>query len=311
MLVFYLSLFLFFGCTLCAASNHDHQHSVKSLPDEPSRDSTSDGFEVEYLRAHFVHSTNFFTYVTDRFKNVINIYLANGKFLYAFGENMGFDQPSGVELYDGELYIADIGNNRIVVTDPRGSKIKRQWGSGGTDDDQFDEPHDVAVGPDGDLYITDTKNARVAVYGLDGTFKRVFSVDDEDPTTLAFDSVGRLHVTHKALNQIFIHDPSSGNILDKVFVGPKPKQMNIDACGYVYVALSPVDYATGTEYGAVNIYDENYTFLRTISNMTPDNDDGFVSKEAFGVDRDSDGELWITDGPSDKSAPGHAYVYKP
>ncbi|HEY7694743.1 MAG TPA: hypothetical protein VH797_01420, partial [Nitrososphaeraceae archaeon] len=45
-----------------------------------------------------------------------------------------------------------------------------RMGSKGTGDGQFDTPHTIAFDPSGNLYITDTKNARVQKFDSNGTF---------------------------------------------------------------------------------------------------------------------------------------------
>ena len=45
-----------------------------------------------------------------------------------------------------------------------------KMGSKGTGDGQFDTPHTIAFDPSGNMYITDTKNARVQKFDSNGTF---------------------------------------------------------------------------------------------------------------------------------------------
>src|SRR5690606_677177 len=45
-----------------------------------------------------------------------------------------------------------------------------QWGTEGTGDGQFAFPSDVAVAPDGTIYVTDSNNARVQYFTADRRF---------------------------------------------------------------------------------------------------------------------------------------------
>ncbi len=45
-----------------------------------------------------------------------------------------------------------------------------KMGSKGSGDGQFDTPHTMAFDPSGNMYITDTKNARVQKFDSNGTF---------------------------------------------------------------------------------------------------------------------------------------------
>ena len=69
--------------------------------------------------------------------------------------------PRGIAVDSrGQVLIADTGNKRIVIFDQDGNYIT-EFGSGGFDPGQFDEPVAVAVAPSGTVYVTDTWNQRV------------------------------------------------------------------------------------------------------------------------------------------------------
>jgi sugar lactone lactonase YvrE len=102
-------------------------------------------------------------------------------------------RPEGVAVgADGALYIADTGNDRVRRVGPDGV-IATVAGAGGrrlaADDEevvvrvggdggsataaQLNWPSDVAVGPDGGLYVADTYNGRIRRVGLDGVITTV------------------------------------------------------------------------------------------------------------------------------------------
>jgi len=76
---------------------------------------------------------------------------------------------------NGDLYIADTGNNRIIVVDDRGEKVSRiidSFDNGGTQD-TFNAPTGVCVSENGQLYIADRENRRIVVLELDGTLVKI------------------------------------------------------------------------------------------------------------------------------------------
>ncbi|MFN2298493.1 MAG: hypothetical protein ACK2UB_06580, partial [Anaerolineales bacterium] len=85
--------------------------------------------------------------------------------------------PRGVAVGpDGSLYIADTNNSRIrrvgpdgIISTLAGTGIPGGEGDGGpAAQARLYSPSDVAVGPDGSLYIADTYNSRVRRVGPDG-----------------------------------------------------------------------------------------------------------------------------------------------
>jgi len=70
---------------------------------------------------------------------------------------------------DGSVYVADMRNNRIQKFTSDG-KFVRKWGTVGTGDGEFNEPHGVAVASDGSVYVADTFNNRIQKFTSDGVF---------------------------------------------------------------------------------------------------------------------------------------------
>jgi sugar lactone lactonase YvrE len=82
---------------------------------------------------------------------------------------LGFFGPRGIAIDEaGNIYIADTGNKRIVVTDTEGN-YRYQWGYAGAGLGEFNEPTGVAVDRQGNVYVADTWNGRVQVFAPDGS----------------------------------------------------------------------------------------------------------------------------------------------
>lgn len=85
-----------------------------------------------------------------------------------------FNQPTDVAVDpdSGVLYVTDgYGNGRVHVFSPEGQHLT-SWGQCGVEAGQFNIPHNVAVGPDGNLHITDRENHRVQVFTREGQYVR-------------------------------------------------------------------------------------------------------------------------------------------
>src|SRR5262245_34458125 len=88
-----------------------------------------------------------------------------------FGSGDGqFNIPNGLDIEGDEVYVSDIGNNRVQVFDRSGTFL-RKWGTFGTGDGQFNRPGGVHV-EGNELYVTDLDNNRVQVFDRSGTFLR-------------------------------------------------------------------------------------------------------------------------------------------
>jgi uncharacterized protein (TIGR03663 family) len=166
--------------------------------------------------------------------------------------------PRGMAIApNGEIYIADTMNHRVQRFSAEGEPLGA-WGAFGATGEQgeapegaFNEPWDVAVGPDGSVYVADTWNGRIQRFTADGEFISAFGSFGQSPTDLltlwgpravAVDGAGRLFVADTGNKRIVIYD-SEGEPLGQ-FGGfglqlggmDEPVGVAIDGSGRVYVA---------------------------------------------------------------------------
>jgi DNA-binding beta-propeller fold protein YncE len=114
-------------------------------------------------------------YVSDTWNHRIQKFTKDGKFIKTWGQ---YGQPvaeipeSASSLWGprgiavdakGQVFVADTGNKRIVVFDKDGNYVT-EFGTGGFDPGQFDEPVGIAIAPNGTIYVTDTWNQRVQAF---------------------------------------------------------------------------------------------------------------------------------------------------
>jgi len=179
---------------------------------------------------------------------------ASGKLLKTFGEGM-FVFPHGI-------YVDQQGN--VWVTDGQGKDGKGQQvfkfspdgkvlmtlgkaGVAGDGPDTFNQPSDVIVAANGDIFVADghggNTNARIVKFSKDGKFIKTWGKkgtapgDFDTPHALAFDSKGRLFVGDRANNRIQIFD-QDGKFLDQWTQFSRPSGLYIDKNDVLYVADS-------------------------------------------------------------------------
>ena len=95
------------------------------------------------------------------------------------GVNLGvgaFSSPQDMCVApDGSIYIADTGNNRIVVTDASMTKVIKVIEGFERDGqaDTFKAPYGVCVSGKNELYIADSENKRIVVLSENGDFIKI------------------------------------------------------------------------------------------------------------------------------------------
>jgi DNA-binding beta-propeller fold protein YncE len=189
----------------------------------------------------------------------------SGKLIRSFGAGK-FVFPHGVEFdADGNVWIVDAG----VVDNVKGSQIFKYSPDGrlllslgrpgirGTAPDLFNEPSDLAIAPNGDLYVADghinpASNRRIVHLTKAGQFIEAWGtpgtgpVQFDNPHSLALDSSGRIFVGDRTNNRIQILSPHGEFIAEwRQFGRPSGVRIKDDV---LYVADSESRDAPG-QYG--------------------------------------------------------------
>jgi NHL repeat len=180
----------------------------------------------------------------------------SGKFLKAFGKGL-FVSPHKITVdRDGNLWVADNGlkdgmGQQVLKFDQNGQILLTlgKAGVSGPGLDTFDQPTEVAVAPNGDIFVADghgeqpNANARIMKFDSHGKFlktwgKKGSAIGEFDcPHTLAFDSQGRLFVGDRQNNRVQIFDQDGKFIAEWKQFG-RPSGIYIDKNDVIYVADS-------------------------------------------------------------------------
>ena len=153
---------------------------------------------------------------------------ASGNVLKTWGEKM-FVWPHGIRVdRNGFLWITDgrardgIGQQVFKYTrDGQLVMTLGKKGVSGNGPDMFNSPTDVAVAPNGDIFVSDGHvNSRIVKFSKDGTFIKAWGKRGDGPGefnvphTIFFDSRGRLFVGDRSNRRIQIFD-QDGTFLDQ------------------------------------------------------------------------------------------------
>ena len=179
----------------------------------------------------------------------------SGTLVKSFGGGM-FVFPHGIAVdKDGNIWVTD-GQGRdgkghqVFKFSPDGEVLMTlgKAGVAGDGPDTFNQPDDVAIAPNGDIFVSDGHtpamgNARVIKFTKDGKFIKQWGKhgsgpgEFEVPHALAFDSRGRLFVGDRANNRIQIFD-QDGNFIDQWKQFSRPSGVYIDNHDVIYVTDS-------------------------------------------------------------------------
>jgi DNA-binding beta-propeller fold protein YncE len=178
----------------------------------------------------------------------------SGKLLKNFGAGM-FVSPHKLTVdKDENLWVADNGSHQVLKLSQDGKVLLTlgKKGIAGPALDEFDAPTEVAVAPNGDIFVGDghtgggtaAGNARIMKFDKNGKFIKTWGRKGMGPGefdvvhTLALDSRGRLFVGDRQNNRIQIFD-QDGNFIAQWFQFGRPSGIYIDkGTDTLYVADS-------------------------------------------------------------------------
>ncbi|MFQ5717975.1 MAG: 6-bladed beta-propeller [Acidobacteriota bacterium] len=169
-------------------------------------------------------------WVSDADLDHVFCFSPEGEVILAVGQGEGLTNPTGIAI-DRErqrLYVADSHLHQIVLYSTADGAHIATLGSRGPGEGQFNFPTNVALDPEGNLYVVDTGNFRVQVFSPDGEFVSTFGEagdgfgDFHRPKGIALDSEGHIYVADAAFNNVQIFDRQGQLLLFVGALGQKP-----------------------------------------------------------------------------------------
>ena len=162
--------------------------------------------------------------------------------------SLGLSHPDDLAVGpDGNLYVTDV-SQRVTVISPAGTVLRR-WGKPGTGPGEFKfisfDPTtpsavagNIAVGPDGNVYVSDSGNARVQVFTQQGRFIRQFGSFGSGqgqflhPFDLVVDGAGNVYVADDQAQTLSKFSPA-GKVVWQIGEGVSTDP---DLIGYLHFA---------------------------------------------------------------------------
>jgi DNA-binding beta-propeller fold protein YncE len=209
-------------------------------------------------------------------------------------------RPSGITLDNqGNLYIFDTGNDRVMKYDHDGQFVT-QWGGTGRDDGQFYAAgfdNGIAGDAQGDVYVTDIGNARVQKFDSAGKFLLKW---EEQVTgaglfwgllAVAVDRQGNVYVVARDQNRTLIlkYDRNGKFLLKWGEESFAPGQTFMPSA--ITIDNQDLVYLMDRSYGTIQIFDRSGRFIARWALKCGDNQ----PVAPLGLTTDTSGNLYVTD----------------
>ncbi|WP_299253351.1 T9SS type A sorting domain-containing protein [uncultured Cytophaga sp.] len=166
-----------------------------------------------YISSSYTHSIMRYETSTGAFTTLAGAGIAGD--VNGTGTNVKFNNPAGIAIdSEGNIYLADVGNNKIKKITPDGI-VTTVAGSGQAGDADgiaatasFDHPRGIAIDAIGNLYITDYGNNKIRLVTSEGIVSTIAgsglegdldglgeAAEFNNPRDIALDASGNIFVT--------------------------------------------------------------------------------------------------------------------
>ena len=170
-------------------------------------------------------------YITDTIRNLVLVYNAENKYERLIGDGESF-KPSDLLIVDDNLFVTDIKNHKIRVMNKYTGRELYNFGKAGSKEGELFYPTNLALGPNGNIYVSETGNFRVQEFTPQGDFVKTFGKVGTGlgqfarPKGIAVDKKGRLYVVDAAFENVQIMN-EDGRLL-MYFGEPGSEKANIN-----------------------------------------------------------------------------------
>jgi len=266
----------------------------------------------------------------------------NGDILANFGGGIMMT-PHGIHVdADGNVWVTDFAGNAAGTKGHQVHKFSSDGellmslgtaGQPGSGPNQFNQPNDVIVGPDGSIYVADGHNgqgltsnaameegraegstARIIKFAPDGTRIKEWGQigvrhgEFRTPHALEFDSHGRLWVADRGNHRLEIFD-QDGNYLESRYMYGRISGIFITEDDMLYAIDSEsgptnhVGWRNGVRIGHID-EDRVTAFIQPFER----DDRIYQGTAGEGVEVDADGNVYAAEGPNSLSSAGGAFT---
>lgn len=283
-------------------------------------------------------------YLICRGDHPVIVYDQKGNYLRTWGAGDFTYRTHGIYVApNGTIFCTDDGNHTVRQFTPEGKLLltlgilntPSDTGYDGRSTDSirraagpFNRPTNIAIGPRGDLYVSDGYgNARVHVFSPTGQLKRSWGEPGRGPGQfhlphgIACSADGRVFVCDRESDRIQIFSPD-GEYLDEWTDTQRPTHIVFDAQGRAYVTelwwhVGDKSYTHGpitqARHARVSVYDKDGTVLARWGTPEAAAPGSFAAPHGLAVDSKNDlyvSEVTWTFAVSRNRAPADCHTFQ-
>ena len=187
--------------------------------------------EIPFSKLHKLLGAGAGYYFLSRADGAVDAIGEDGKVAMSFnpkeGETLLLKHPEAIGIEGDVLYVVDSETDQVVMYSLTSGKYQARFGAktggffGGSDDNALKSPRGIAV-HEGVVYIADTANSRIQMFGVNGVFLHTLELGApaaetkgketphllKEPTDIALDSGGRIFVLDAEQNQVKLYQPN-------------------------------------------------------------------------------------------------------
>ncbi len=212
-------------------------------------------------------------------------------------KTVGIQTPYGVAIFEGKLYVCDIGKRMVEIIDLRNRTISYL-----TKDRRLMNPVNIYIDDDGTKYIADPTAGLVFVFDRDNNISTMLGKDSKINPIDVVVRGSLCYVTDFASNQIVILDKTSGREIARLGKrSDEQKQaeplMELANGEFSLISDLALDqesniYVTDKAGARITQFDRSGVFRRTIGRLG-DNIDEFIRPKGIAIDKEN--RIWVVD----------------
>jgi DNA-binding beta-propeller fold protein YncE len=151
-------------------------------------------------------------YLSDSMLGRVMVFDSRGTYRREIGSNTIFKRPAGLAIDESRVYVVDTHGHKVLVFSKEDGKLLFAFGNNGDGKGDFNFPTNIFVSRDSLIYVMDSMNFRVQIFGKDGVFISAFgklgdgSGDFSKAKGIAVDSEGHIYVADAHFDNVQIFD---------------------------------------------------------------------------------------------------------